>query len=106
MTPAVSVHAEAAAELEAAAVWYDGQRAGLGLQFLAAVDRTIQHARAWPHTGPPMEGLSTDLTVRRLPVSGFPYHVAYLIDDEAIHVLAVAHAHRRPGYWKGRTLPR
>lgn len=105
MTLPVAVHAEAAAELEAAALWYDDQRDGLGRQFLAAVDRTIQHARAWPHTGVPIEGLSADLTVRRLAVARFPYHLAYLVHGDVIHVLAVAHDHRRPGYWKGRTRP-
>ena len=105
MSRAVVVHAEAAAELEAAAIWYDDQLAGLGLRVLAAVDRAIQHARAWPHAGAPVEGLSADLALRRVPVSGFPYHVAYLTHEEAIHILAIAHAHRRPGYWKDRAGP-
>lgn len=103
MTLAVTIHTDAAAELEAAAVWYDDQRDGLGLRFLAAVDHTIQHARAWPHSGAPVEGLPDDLAVRRLPVSRFPYHVAYLANDDTIHVLAIAHDHRLPGYWKSRT---
>lgn len=103
MTLAVTVHADAAAELEAAAVWYDDQREGLGLQFLAAVDRAIQHARSWPDTGTPVEGLPPDLAVRRRPVARFPYHVAYLRGEDALVVLAVAHDHRRPGYWKSRT---
>lgn len=64
MTLAVSLHADAAAELEAAAAWYDDQREGLGLQFLASVDRAIQHAREWPHTGARVEGLPPDLAVR------------------------------------------
>lgn len=102
----VVIHADAAAELEVAAIWYDDQRDGLGLQFLAAVDRTIQHARAWPQTGAPIEGISDDVTVRRLAMARFPYHVAYLVAGDAIHVLAVAHDHRRPGYWKGRSRPR
>jgi hypothetical protein len=55
----VTLHVEATAELEAAAVWYDEQRAGLGVQFLAAVDRTIQHAVAWPHAGAPRGGTAT-----------------------------------------------
>ena len=46
MTGPVTLHAEATAELEAAALWYDDQRDGLGLQFLAAVDRTIQQIAA------------------------------------------------------------
>lgn len=53
MTPKVALDPDAAAELEAAAAWYDDQRPGLGLQFLAAVDRTIQHAARWPDTGTP-----------------------------------------------------
>lgn len=29
-------------------------------------------------------------------------HVAYLVIDEVIVVLAIAHDHRRPNYWRGR----
>lgn len=105
MTGAVTLHAEATAELEAAALWYDEQRDGLGLQFLAAIDRTIQHAVTWPHAGVAVEGLPADLLVRRVPVPRFPYHVAYLTTQDGIHVLAVSHDHRRPGYWKSRTHP-
>jgi len=35
---------EASAELEEAARWYEAQRSGLGLAFLAAVDRAVEHA--------------------------------------------------------------
>lgn len=105
MSTAVTVHADAAAEVEAAAAWYDDQRDGLGLQFLAAVDRAIRHAGAWPQSGTPVKGLGPDFVVRRLPVSGFPYHLAYLASHDRIHILAVAHDHRRPGYWKSRTTP-
>ena len=106
MSKAVTVHADAAAEVEAAAVWYDDQHDGLGLQFLAAVDRAIQHARAWPLSGTAVMGLPADLVVRRLPLSRFPYHLAYLVvGDDRIQILAVAHDHRRPGYWRSRTTP-
>jgi hypothetical protein len=50
--------------------------------------------------------LTRDLEVRRLPVAGFPYHLIYLPRDDAIHVLAVAHDHRRPGYWTRRAAER
>jgi len=103
VTRAVTIRPDAEAEFEAAAVWYEKQRAGLGLQFLVAVDRAIQHVRTWPHTGVPVEGLASDLDVRRLAVSKFPYHVAYMANDDAVHILAVAHDHRRPGYWRHRT---
>jgi toxin ParE1/3/4 len=103
---AVTVHADAAAEVDAAAAWYNDQRDGLGLQFLAAVDGAIEHARAWPQSGTPVEDLPADLVVRRLPVLRFPYHLAYLVvSNDRIHILAVAHDHRRPGYWTSRTTP-
>jgi plasmid stabilization system protein ParE len=101
-----TLHADAASELEAAAIWYDERHAGLGLQFLVAIDRAVEHARAWPHSGAVVRELPRDLEVRRLPVTRFPYHLVYLPGDEVIHVLAVAHNHRRPGYWKGRGVQR
>lgn len=44
-----------------------------------------------------------DLEVRRVSVPRFPYYVAYLGDDEAIVVLAIAHERRRPRYWIDRS---
>lgn len=93
---------EAASEVEDAAHWYEGQHPGLGLRFVTAVDMTIRHIGTWPGAAPRMPGLPEDLPVRRAPVNGFPYHVAYLATSEAVRVLAVAHDHRRPGYWRPR----
>ena len=33
----------------------------------------------------------------------FPYTLFYVVEDEVISILAVAHQSRRPGYWTGRT---
>jgi len=32
----------------------------------------------------------------------FPYIVFYVVDDEEVEVVAVAHGRRRPGYWLPR----
>jgi toxin ParE1/3/4 len=32
----------------------------------------------------------------------FPYIVAYRIAEHRVEVLAVAHGHRKPGYWSDR----
>jgi plasmid stabilization system protein ParE len=93
---------EAEAEYRAAARWYDERRIGLGLDFLNAVDATIDHIVRSPHAGAPVKRLARDLEVRRAPVKRFPYHVVYLEFDSTIHVLAVAHDRRKPGYWKRR----
>jgi toxin ParE1/3/4 len=32
----------------------------------------------------------------------FPYWLVYMVSEDEIRVLAVAHHSRRPGYWKER----
>ena len=93
---------EASAELEDAARWYEQRHVGLGLAFLAAVDVAVEIVARSPRAGGLVAGLPEDLDVRRVPVSRFPYHVAYLVTTDPVHVLAVAHDRRRPIYWSGR----
>jgi plasmid stabilization system protein ParE len=99
----VAFEPEASHELEAAALWYEAQRSGLGLTFLAAVDRTVDNLATWPGAGTLVPGLPAHLEVRQMPVVHFPYRVAYLIAPRELRVLAVAHTRRRPGYWRSRT---
>jgi plasmid stabilization system protein ParE len=39
---------------------------------------------------------------RRYLLSRFPYLLVYLVSDDAIQIVAVAHGHRKPGYWADR----
>ncbi len=39
---------------------------------------------------------------RKFLLGRFPFAVIYRELPSIIQVLAVAHGHRRPGYWKGR----
>ncbi len=105
MSRQVSFEPEASDELEEAALWYEVQRSGLGLAFLAAVDRAVEHLMIWPDTGTSVPGVPANLSVRQVAVSRFPYHVVYLVASEGLRVLAVAHDRRRPGYWRARTEP-
>jgi plasmid stabilization system protein ParE len=75
---------------------------GLGLEFLDAVDATIDQIVRLPHAGAPMRRLPPELLVRHAPVKRFPYHVVYLEAESTIRILAVAHERRKPGYWKSR----
>ena len=67
---------EASAELEHAAVWYEGERPGLGVDFLDAIDATLSRIAEWPDAAPRVRSLPADVLVRHAPVSGFPYHIA------------------------------
>jgi toxin ParE1/3/4 len=93
---------EASAELADAAHWYDDQHRGLGSAFLAAVEATLVDIDQWPDGSPLMANMPVDLPVRHAAVRRFPYRVAYLVIDDVIRVLAVAHTKRTPRYWTGR----
>lgn len=94
--------AEAASELASAAAWYDDRQPGLGAAFIDAVDAALGYVAEWPLLGATVPGLPDAAGVRRVPVARFPYHLPYLVLDDHLRVIAVAHDHRRPGYWAPR----
>ncbi len=83
MSRRVLVEPEASTELEEAARWYEDQRFGLGLTFLAAVHRAVERLAAWPESGSGVPGVRVSLSVRQLPVSRFPYRIVDMIASEA-----------------------
>ena len=90
-------HPAAQDEFLAAADYYETAVPGLGNRFLLAVRRTAEIALQHPDSGS-RRGSSA----RQLVVIGFPYDVVYRVRDEVVSILAVAHQHRRPGYWRAR----
>jgi len=97
----VRISDEADAEMIGAARWYESHRAGLGHEFLDAVDVVVTRIAETPRVGSTVPGV-VDTEIRRQPVEKFPYHVVYLELPDHLRVLAVAHDRRRPGYWMGR----
>ena len=92
---------EASDELEAAAVWYEVRREGLGLRFYQAVDEVERIIVELPESGSVVDVRGVPIGVRRHLVAGFPYEVVYISDPELV-IVAVAHSRRRPGYWRRR----
>lgn len=93
---------EAVAEFEDAAAWYEREREGYGKLFAAEVQRAVARAADLPRSGPRVPGTDLNRDVRRFVVRRFPYLVvAGLVGGERA-VLAVAHGHRKPGYWLDR----
>jgi plasmid stabilization system protein ParE len=87
----------AEADLDDAARWYDGERAGLAERFLSDVDRTLARIRERPLQFPTVFG-----EVRRALLHTFPYAVYFLISDEIVSVAAVLHLRRNPKVWRER----
>ncbi len=92
-------HRAASAEAEAAVRWYNERLPGLGNDFRAeleaAVGRVMEGPLAWPIS-------QNDPRTRRHPLSRFPYSIVYVVHGDDVTVAAVAHAKRRPGYWRKR----
>ena len=96
--------AEAEAELDNAAAWYDEQREGLGDDLLQAVQNALDAIAEAPEAWPLWPGAPPrDPPLRRFVLPRFPYAIAYQMHTAFVAVLAVAHASRRPFYWVGRT---
>jgi plasmid stabilization system protein ParE len=92
-----SFHPEAEAEFVEATLFYESRVKGLGRLFSAEVQRVISLICRYPDAGAPIQ-----LPIRRTLVDRFPYAVVYRHDQESIIILAIAHLHRRPGYWRLR----
>jgi hypothetical protein len=60
----------------------------------AAESAIVRLPEAWP---------PFDLGTRRYLLRRFPFSVVYRVEPQRVLIVAVAHAHRRPGYWKSRT---
>lgn len=93
----LSFHPAARDEVVETAAYYDGQAPGLGEEFIAEIEQTVAFIAKNPDAGVPyVEG------ARRVLVRRFPYSVIYRGSSGMVRVLAIAHQHRRPGYWKTR----
>ena len=88
---------DASAELYRAAEYYELKQGGLGRRFrdeiLQVCGLIVQQPLLWRER---VGGY------RRVNCPVFPYYIAYFIRGDLIIVVAVAHSHRRPGYWKHR----
>jgi len=98
----VRLDPEARDEILQAARWYDERRAGLGHDFLAAVDEAVARLKKGARGGRPPPGVPPDLGVLRLRVRRFPYALVFTELPAAFRVLAITHDRRRPGYWRKR----
>jgi toxin ParE1/3/4 len=100
VTREVHFEAEAQVELEEAMLWYEQRGDDLGDALLEAVDATLLKVVEMPFSFPDVTGAPG---VQRALVAGFPYGLVFVTSDDRVTVLAVAHAKRRPLYWRRRS---
>ncbi|MCB9674674.1 MAG: type II toxin-antitoxin system RelE/ParE family toxin [Alphaproteobacteria bacterium] len=102
MSLRVEYHPEALAELEADALWYEEREVGLGYGLFDEVTRVAIDAAETPGVWPLFPDVRVELEVRRRVLRRFPYVLAFKLVGDALVVIAVAHARRKPGYWLHR----
>jgi hypothetical protein len=93
-------HEAGDAELAEAVAYYDGKAEGLGDRFLAEVKAATRYIERYPEIAPIIEdGVRAKVLVR------FPYSLMYVVEEHELHIVAVAHQSKRPGYWADRLPP-
>jgi plasmid stabilization system protein ParE len=99
MKRTLRVSPEAEAEVQSAATWYEGKRPGLGIEFIAVIDKAFESILENPEACPVWRA---DRAYRRCFLKRFPYVVFFGISAATVEIIAVAHAKRSPGYWLDR----
>jgi len=88
---------EAIEEAEAAAQWYADRSGSAATGFADEIDAAIaaieQNPEAWP---------AYDHGTRHYLLRRYPFSMVYRVEATRILIVAVAHGHRRPGYWASR----
>jgi len=95
--PPVEFLAGARRDFDESFDWYAERSTQAALRFSDAVDAALMQVVAEPKRFASMDGVH-----RECPVQRFPFRIVYrLVEDRAL-VVAIAHARRRPGYWRDR----
>jgi len=93
----VRFHDDAGAEYEAAFEWYFLRSEFVASRFVEEMDRAIAMISEAPKRWP-----TANYGTRKFLLERFPFAIFYREIPSGVQVLAVAHGHRKPAYWKNR----
>lgn len=88
----------AESDVEIAARWYEGERPGLSQRFLKELGHNLARIQEAP-----AQFTLVSQVVRRALLRRFPYAVYFVVEEEALVVLAILHLRRHPNTWKERS---
>jgi len=91
------LHPQAWQEIEGADEWYLQRSVDASTGFISAVSDAIDTILPAPERWPEyLHG------TRRFVLQRYPFSIVYLDEPDEVNIVAVAHAKRKPGYWKTR----
>lgn len=88
---------EAKEDISRAYGWYEGQRQGLGADFLDAVEASIRSVQRTPEVHESVRG-----DYRRALVRRYPYAVIYHFAGDVVKIASVVHTSRDSTAWQSR----
>lgn len=101
MTSSLRVDSSAEAEYEAAVRWYLERDVSVAEWSVGAVEAAFAEIAAHPERWPAIAG-EPDPPPRRFVLPGLPFVIVYVVHDDGVLVLSIAHTSRRPGFWRNR----
>ena len=98
----LAFHPAARKEAVKASLYLENARFGYGDKFEEELVRLSGHIVEHPNSGSPLDGYPADLDVRAYRMQTFRYSLIVAKIDGVPMVCAVAHQHRKTGYWRDR----
>jgi plasmid stabilization system protein ParE len=97
MTLPQAFHIAVRDEIDTTYAWYEGQRPGLGEEFLKQLQVVLDRVAESPELFGTVHEDIRAATLRR-----FPYVVYFRLEAVRIYVVAVQHGRRHPRRWQSR----
>ena len=97
MSRLIAFRSVARLEFDEAVAWYEKERNGLGLEFMVAVDQTLDTAARQPELFRKVRG-----PIRRAMLMRFPYTLHFIEEPNQLVVVAVFHGSRDPRQLRDR----
>jgi len=95
--PRVEIHPAAIAEARSAREWYEERNPEAAKAFAAELDLAVAQIAGSPLRWPEYLHGTRQYLFRR-----FPYVAVYRETADVVKIVAIAHARRKPGYWRHR----
>lgn len=93
MSFSLVLQSEAVVDIQEAFEWYEAQKTGLGLEFIAEIEDGFEKICNYPL----YYGAIND-QFRRLKINRFPYLIVCEIDELSVLVVAVKHTCKQSGF--------
>jgi plasmid stabilization system protein ParE len=84
-------------DFDASFDWYSARSAQAAVRFTGAINDTLTRIATQPDQFAAIDKRHREGLVRR-----FPFRIIYRVESDGVLIVAVAHAKRRPNYWKRR----